>query len=153
MVDGRGREARDRPAAGRHHQVEGHTICALGDAAAWPIQGLIRHFRHEIEERIDAYQRRASPHVRRRTRRGGGVDDMPSIIKVDGIEIEFEAGITCCRPAELAGDEIPRFCYHERLSIAGNCRMCLVEVKGGRRSRRLLRHGVNDLPPNRRQPR
>jgi NADH-quinone oxidoreductase subunit F len=36
------------------HQVEGHTICALGDAAAWPVQGLIRHFRHEIEERIDA---------------------------------------------------------------------------------------------------
>ncbi len=34
------------------HQIEGHTICALGDAAAWPIQGLIRHFRHEIEERI-----------------------------------------------------------------------------------------------------
>ncbi len=33
-------------------QVEGHTICALGDAAAWPIQGLIAHFRHEIEERI-----------------------------------------------------------------------------------------------------
>ena len=32
-------------------QVEGHTICALGDAAAWPIQGLIRHFRHEIEDR------------------------------------------------------------------------------------------------------
>jgi NADH-quinone oxidoreductase subunit F len=37
-------------------QVEGHTICALGDAAAWPIQGLIRHFRHEIEARIDARQ-------------------------------------------------------------------------------------------------
>ncbi|MBV8770440.1 MAG: NADH-quinone oxidoreductase subunit NuoF [Hyphomicrobiales bacterium] len=36
-------------------RVEGHTICALGDAAAWPIQGLIAHFRHEIEERIDAY--------------------------------------------------------------------------------------------------
>ena len=34
-------------------QVEGHTICALGDAAAWPIQGLIRHFRHEIENRIN----------------------------------------------------------------------------------------------------
>jgi NADH-quinone oxidoreductase subunit F len=34
-------------------QIEGHTICALGDAAAWPIQGLIRHFRHVIEERID----------------------------------------------------------------------------------------------------
>jgi NADH-quinone oxidoreductase subunit F len=36
------------------YQVEGHTICALGDAAAWPVQGLIRHFRHVIEERIDA---------------------------------------------------------------------------------------------------
>ena len=36
-------------------QVEGHTICALGDAAAWPIQGLITHFRDEIERRIDAY--------------------------------------------------------------------------------------------------
>ena len=36
-------------------QIEGHTICALGDAAAWPIQGLIRNFRHVIEERIDQY--------------------------------------------------------------------------------------------------
>jgi NADH-quinone oxidoreductase subunit F len=41
-------------------QVEGHTICALGDAAAWPVQGLIRHFRHEIEKRIDDYA--ANPH-------------------------------------------------------------------------------------------
>jgi NADH-quinone oxidoreductase subunit F len=40
-------------------QIEGHTICALGDAAAWPIQGLIAHFRHVIEERIDQYA--ASP--------------------------------------------------------------------------------------------
>ena len=40
-------------------QVEGHTICALGDAAAWPIQGLITHFRHEIEERIDQYSHKA----------------------------------------------------------------------------------------------
>ena len=39
-------------------QIEGHTICALGDAAAWPVQGLIRHFRHEIEARIDAYHSR-----------------------------------------------------------------------------------------------
>jgi len=37
-------------------QVEGHTICALGDAAAWPVQGLIRHFRHEIEDRINMYR-------------------------------------------------------------------------------------------------
>jgi len=44
-------------------QVEGHTICALGDAAAWPIQGLIRHYRHEIEKRIDDYSSRASHEV------------------------------------------------------------------------------------------
>jgi len=43
------------------NQVEGHTICALGDAAAWPVQGLIRHFRGEIERRIDRYA--ASPHA------------------------------------------------------------------------------------------
>ena len=43
-------------------QVEGHTICALGDAAAWPVQGLIRHFRHEIEDRINLY-RADKPHV------------------------------------------------------------------------------------------
>jgi NADH-quinone oxidoreductase subunit F len=41
-------------------QIEGHTICALGDAAAWPIQGLIRHMRPEIERRIDQYA--ANPH-------------------------------------------------------------------------------------------
>ena len=39
-------------------QVEGHTICALGDAAAWPIQGLIRHFRNEVEDRIMSYSKR-----------------------------------------------------------------------------------------------
>ena len=41
-------------------KIEGNTICPLGDAAAWPIQGLIRHFRHEIEKRIDDYA--AAPH-------------------------------------------------------------------------------------------
>lgn len=38
------------------YQIEGHTICALGDAAAWPVQGLIRNFRHEMEDRIDSYK-------------------------------------------------------------------------------------------------
>jgi len=55
---------------------------------------------------------------------------MPTV-KVDGIEIEVPAGATVLQACELAGKEIPRFCYHERLSIAGNCRMCLVEVKPG----------------------
>ena len=55
---------------------------------------------------------------------------MPTV-KVDGIEVEVPAGATVLQACELAGKEIPRFCYHERLSIAGNCRMCLVEVKPG----------------------
>ena len=55
---------------------------------------------------------------------------MPKVT-VDGEEIEVPAGATVLQACELAGKEIPRFCYHERLSIAGNCRMCLVEVKPG----------------------
>ncbi len=55
---------------------------------------------------------------------------MPKV-KVDGIELEVPQGATVLQACELAGKEIPRFCYHERLSIAGNCRMCLVEVKPG----------------------
>ena len=52
---------------------------------------------------------------------------MPKII-INNKEIEFENGMTVLQACELAGAEIPRFCYHERLSIAGNCRMCLVEM-------------------------
>ncbi|MFL6729844.1 MAG: NADH-quinone oxidoreductase subunit NuoG [Sphingomicrobium sp.] len=55
---------------------------------------------------------------------------MPKV-SVDGIEIEVPQGATVLQACELAGKEIPRFCYHERLSIAGNCRMCLVEVAPG----------------------
>ena len=53
---------------------------------------------------------------------------MPKV-KVDGIEVEVEQGASVLQACELAGKEIPRFCYHERLSIAGNCRMCLVEME------------------------
>lgn len=52
-------------------------------------------------------------------------------IIVDGTEIEVPAEYTLLQAAEEAGAEVPRFCYHDRLSVAGNCRMCLVEVKGG----------------------
>jgi NADH-quinone oxidoreductase subunit G len=53
---------------------------------------------------------------------------MPKLT-VDGIEVEVPAGATVLQACEAAGAEIPRFCYHERLSIAGNCRMCLVEME------------------------
>ncbi len=53
---------------------------------------------------------------------------MPKL-SIDGIEVDVPAGATVLQAAEAAGVEIPRFCYHERLSIAGNCRMCLVEIE------------------------
>ena len=58
-------------------------------------------------------------------------DDGCRKLIVDGIEIEVDPRLTLLQACEQAGVEIPRFCYHERLSIAGNCRMCLVEVVGG----------------------
>jgi NADH-quinone oxidoreductase subunit G len=72
---------------------------------------------------------------------------MPKLI-IDGIEVEAESGMTLLQACELAGAEIPRFCYHERLSIAGNCRMCLVEVKGGPpKPQASCALSVNDLRP------
>ena len=55
---------------------------------------------------------------------------MPKLT-VDGVEVEVPAGATVLQAIEATGKEVPRFCYHDRLSIAGNCRMCLVEIKPG----------------------
>jgi NADH-quinone oxidoreductase subunit G len=74
---------------------------------------------------------------------------MPKTLIIDGQTIEVEDGITLLQACEQAGVEIPRFCYHERLSIAGNCRMCLVEVVGMPKPQASCALGVNDLPPNR----
>ncbi|MBB3770443.1 NADH-quinone oxidoreductase subunit G [Angulomicrobium tetraedrale] len=76
-------------------------------------------------------------------------------IIVDDIEVEVPPEYTLLQACEAAGAEIPRFCFHERLSIAGNCRMCLVEVKGGppkpqascAMNVRDLRPGPNGEPP------
>lgn len=69
-------------------------------------------------------------------------------IKVDGKEIEVPDHYTLLQAAESAGAEVPRFCFHERLSIAGNCRMCLVEVKGGPpKPQTSCALGVRDLRP------
>ena len=54
-------------------------------------------------------------------------------LKIDNKNIEVEPGTTILQACEIAGKEIPRFCYHEKLSIAGNCRMCLVEVSGSKK--------------------
>ncbi len=72
---------------------------------------------------------------------------MPKV-KIDGLEIEVENGTTLLQACEMAGAEVPVFCYHERLSIAGNCRMCLVEVKGGPpKPQASCAMSVNDLRP------
>jgi NADH-quinone oxidoreductase subunit G len=66
---------------------------------------------------------------------------------IDGNEIEVPAEYTLLQACEAAGAEIPRFCYHERLSIAGNCRMCLVEIKGGPKPVASCAWGVRDCRP------
>ena len=58
------------------------------------------------------------------------MSDLRKII-IDDQEIEVEGAMTLIQACEQVGVEVPRFCYHERLTIAGNCRMCLVEVVGG----------------------
>ncbi|MFN0024293.1 MAG: NADH-quinone oxidoreductase subunit NuoG [Parvularculaceae bacterium] len=76
-------------------------------------------------------------------------------IKVNGRDVEVAPNLTLLQACEVAGEEIPRFCYHERLSVAGNCRMCLIEVKGGppkpvascAQNVRDLRSGPNGEPP------
>jgi NADH-quinone oxidoreductase subunit G len=73
---------------------------------------------------------------------------MPKLI-IDNKEIDVPAGITLIQACEQAGVEIPRFCYHERLSIAGNCRMCLVEVAGMPKPVASCAMSVNDLRPGR----
>jgi NADH-quinone oxidoreductase subunit G len=78
-----------------------------------------------------------------------------SKISIDGAVIDVPAEYTLLQACEAAGAEVPRFCFHERLSIAGNCRMCLVEVKGGppkptascAMAVRDLRPGPNGEPP------
>jgi NADH-quinone oxidoreductase subunit G len=74
-------------------------------------------------------------------------------ILVDGVEVDVPPELTLLQACEAAGAEIPRFCYHERLSIAGNCRMCLIEVKVGGKSGpkpvASCAQQVKDLPPPR----
>jgi NADH-quinone oxidoreductase subunit G len=58
------------------------------------------------------------------------MSDLKKVV-IDGTEVEVDGAMTLIQACEVAGIEIPRFCYHERLTTAGNCRMCLVEFVGG----------------------
>ena len=78
---------------------------------------------------------------------------MPKLTIV-GVELEVPNGFSVLQAAEMAGKEVPRFCFHDRLSVAANCRMCLVEGREGAETRRLLRlpggrgHGREDRQPD-----
>ena len=124
MVDGRGRDRGDRHAAGRHqadrrpHDLRARRRGGLADPGpdpAFPPRDGAAHPRDAPKSSRGRVGRRSSDACRSST--------------IDGKEVEVPAGITVLQACELAGVEIPRFCYHERLSIAGNCRMCLVEVE------------------------
>jgi NADH-quinone oxidoreductase subunit G len=87
----------------------------------------------------DCALRRAKP----ASKRAGG---MTKLI-IDGKEIDFPPEYTLLQACEAAGAEIPCFCFHERLSIAGNCRMCLVELKGSPKPVASCAWGVRDCRP------
>lgn len=70
-------------------------------------------------------------------------------VNIDGTEYEMPGYYTLMQACEEAGAEIPRFCYHERLSVAGNCRMCLVEWQGAPKPMASCAMSLNDLRPNR----
>ncbi len=117
----------------------------MGYASAQPMLGA------NADARADARGAPRPPSGRARQR-----DELTmSKIIVDGVEVDVPPEYTLLQACEEAGKEIPRFCYHERLSVAGNCRMCLVEVKGGppkptascAMSVRDLRPGPNGEPP------
>ena len=135
-------------------QIEGHTICALGDAAAWPVQGLIRHFRPRDREAHRPLRGEAASEgsaTRSLAAESGTCDDQDHRRRQGNGR---PGGVHAAAGVRSGGAEIPRFCYHERLSIAGNCRMCLVEVKGAPKpvascawARARLPPGPNGEPP------
>ena len=98
--------------------MEGKTICVFADAAAWPIQSYITKFRDEFETYIRT-GRKGAEH---------GGRGMPKL-SIDGREVSVPDGTTVIQAAEKLGIFVPRYCYHPGLSIAGNCRICLVEVE------------------------
>ena len=73
---------------------------------------------------------------------------MPRKLIIDGKEMEAEDNLTLLQACEQAGAEVPRFCYHERLSVAGNCRMCLVEWVGAPKPQASCSLQVKDIFPN-----
>ena len=100
------------------NKIEGHTICALGDAAAWPVQSFVKHFRHEFEYMIDHGGRSI---VEARGRAGADGHERRRLvnIEVDGVPMKARKGEMIIRVTDANGVYVPRFCYHEKLSDRG----------------------------------
>ena len=112
--------------------IQGRTICALGDAAAMPVRAMIKHFRHEFEAMIERLSPGSSPHPGPLPRGEGenrSAERSMIEIELDGQKVEITEGSMIMHAADKAGTYIPHFCYHKKLSIAANCRMCLVDVE------------------------
>ena len=133
-------QARDRHADGGY-APRSRAIPSAPSATAPP--GRCRGYRAisatRSKRRIDAYT--AQSRIAARSRAAWRRSNRMTKLIVDGKEIDVPPEYTLLQACEAAGAEIPRFCFHERLSIAGNCRMCLVEVVGHAEAAGVLRDG------------
>ena len=124
IVAGQGDAGGPGHAAARSRRASWATpICALGDAASMPVLSFVKKF----GDRVRAL-RRARPLAARRP--PDAVNTTPVKLTIDQREIEARDGETVLQAARRHGIDIPHFCYHDKLSIAGNCRICLVKVNG-----------------------
>ena len=109
------------------NQIEGRTICAFGEAAAWPTQSFVKKFRKDFLKKLKLKSVKKTlsnlfdPMISTKK-----TETVPIVL--DGEEVEVPAGINLVDAAALFKKEIPHYCYHPQLSVAGNCRMCLIEM-------------------------
>jgi ferredoxin len=107
--------------------IMGRTICALGDAASMPVQSFIKHF--GTSSGITSNTRNVWYRLKCSTRESNLREPVMLEIEIDGKPVTVDDGVTVMEAANKAGIYIPHFCYHKKLSIAANCRMCLVQVE------------------------
>ena len=116
------------------NQIEGRTICAFGEAASWPTQSFIAKFRDEFEVKAKngSFETHSSIDLISMSSNG---KTSSITINLNGNEVDVPAGINLVEAAAIHGTEVPHYCYHPQLSVAGNCRMCLVEMGNPMRDR------------------
>ena len=110
------------------NQIEGRTICAFGEAAAWPTQSFVKKFRKDFVKKAKTQKRKKDSFSTHIIAMISPTKGKTVNIVLDGNEVEVPAGINLVDAAALFNKEIPHYCYHPQLSVAGNCRMCLIEM-------------------------